>query len=137
MIRFSLFCAAALLLAAVPAAQRSAVVPSGHHARGNDAVQVAHQVSRPRGHREAGRFLRRVAAPVVSRVPQPRGHWEDRCEQVLVPGYWTEQHVPPTYGWIRGHCGRREWGIVAPGGCQRTWVPARFEHRTRRVWVGC
>jgi hypothetical protein len=56
---------------------------------------------------------------------------------VLVPGYWTEQHVPPTYGWIRGHCGRLEWGIVAPGGCQRTWVPARYEHRTRRVWVGC
>jgi hypothetical protein len=32
--------------------------------------------------------------PVPVFVPAPRGHWEDRYEQVLVPGYWTEQHVP-------------------------------------------
>lgn len=71
---------------------------------------------------------------------QPRrvsGRWETVREQVLVPGYWQEQHTPPTYGWIVDPCGRRRWGIVAEGGCTRVWVPARWETRCRQVWVAC
>lgn len=65
------------------------------------------------------------------------GHWETVCEQVLVPGYWTEQHVPPSYGWIYSSCGHRQWGLIDRGGCRRIWVPARYETRHRQVWVRC
>ncbi|HEX5050527.1 MAG TPA: hypothetical protein VFZ65_02030 [Planctomycetota bacterium] len=92
-----------------------------------------------------------VSATVPQRVDQPvrhasgrragqhqQGHWETRCEQVLVPGYWSEEHVPATYGWIYSLCGHREWGIVDRGGCRRVWVPDRWETRSHRVWVaGC
>ncbi|MFN3243935.1 MAG: hypothetical protein ACE37K_20685 [Planctomycetota bacterium] len=63
------------------------------------------------------------------------GRWETRCERVLVPGYWDRQHVPAVFGWIYDSCGRRHWGIVTPACYQRVWVPARYETRSRRVWV--
>lgn len=122
MMRFPLICVAALLGVAVSApAQFSIGVGLGRHVRGSVTI----------GHGEP-----RVAVQVepVCR-PEPRGHWETVCEQVLVPGYWTEEHVPPTYGWIRGHCGRLEWGMVDPGGCRRVWVPPHYEQRSRQVWV--
>lgn len=65
------------------------------------------------------------------------GHWEIRYEQVLVPGYWEERNVPATYGWIYSQCGHRHWGIIDRGGCQRVWVPPRWESCPRRVWVPC
>ena len=65
------------------------------------------------------------------------GRWELRTERVLIPGYWHDEHVPPTWGWIHDGCGRRHWGIVDPGGCRRVWVPPRYELRTRRVFVAC
>lgn len=106
------------------------------------------------GHSRFSRFLRGAAEvvqaghrahcpPVVPCPPSPRvyraprGHWETVHEQVLVPGFWQDQHVPPTYGWITQSCGRRVWGIVDPGGCRRVWVPARWETRCRQVWVTC
>lgn len=72
-------------------------------------------------------------------VPHRRQHgrWETRCEQVLVPGYWREDHVPPSYGWVYDHCGHRHWRMVDPGGCRRVWVPERYETRHTRVWVPC
>lgn len=65
------------------------------------------------------------------------GRWETRWERVLVPGFWREEHVPPSYGWIHDRCGRRHWGIVDPGGCRQVWVPGRYEMRQTRVWVRC
>ncbi|MBL9077314.1 MAG: hypothetical protein JNL08_07420 [Planctomycetes bacterium] len=97
-----------------------------------------------RGHREhrsdrddRGHRGRRPAEPVRCLPPIPRGHWQTIEEQVLVPGYWQEQHVPPTYGWITDRCGHRHWGVVDAGGCRRVWIPARWETRCRRVWVPC
>ena len=66
-----------------------------------------------------------------------RGHWETVCEQVWVEGYWHEEHVPARYGWVTDHCGRRQWVMLEPARCQRTWVPGRYETRHRRVWVRC
>lgn len=97
------------------------------------------------------RFGRHFSAALVSNnsraVPRnhgepirhhaPRGHWETVQERYLVPGYWREQHVPATYGWITDHCGHRHWGVVDAGGCRRVWVPDRWETRCRQVWVGC
>lgn len=65
------------------------------------------------------------------------GRWETVCEQVLVPGYYREEHVPPSYGWIYDRCGHRHWGMIDRGGCRRVWVPERYETRHRRVWVRC
>lgn len=75
--------------------------------------------------------------PVRHLPPQPRGYWKTVCEEYLVPGYFTEEHVPPTFGWVYDHCGHRVWGVVDPGGCRQVWVPARWETRTRQVWVAC
>jgi hypothetical protein len=80
---------------------------------------------------------RRPVCEPVHRHRAPRGHWETVHEQFLVPGYWREDHVPPTYGWVHDSCGHRHWGIVDPGGCRRIWVPARWETRCRQVWVNC
>lgn len=122
MMRFPFLCVAALLGVAVSApAQITVAGKLGRHVVGS--VTFGHPSPRPRMHVEPVRHI------------APSGHWETVCEQVLVPGYWVEQHVPPTYGWVRGHCGRLEWGIVDPGGCRQVWVPPRYEHRTRQVWV--
>jgi hypothetical protein len=67
----------------------------------------------------------------------PRGHWQTVSEQFLVPGFWRDEHVPPTYGWVVDCWGRRCWAMVDPGGCRQVWVPARWELRTRQVWVNC
>ncbi|MCA8965248.1 MAG: hypothetical protein H6838_00175 [Planctomycetes bacterium] len=72
-----------------------------------------------------------------TRHQSQRGRWETVCEQVLVPGYWKEEHVPARYGWIYSGCGHRHWGLIDRGGCRRVWVPERYETRHRRVWVRC
>ncbi|MBL8753228.1 MAG: hypothetical protein JNK15_08000 [Planctomycetes bacterium] len=130
MMRFPLFPVAAVLLAAVPAdAQISLEAKLGRHLRGSIVVQdhgVDHGPSRgSRGHRDS-----RPCPP-----PAPRGHWETVHEQVLVPGYWKDEHVPATYGWIYSSCGHRHWGLIDRGGCRRVWVPDRWETRCRQVWV--
>lgn len=123
--RFPMFCVAALLGAAVSLpAQVSFEGRIGRQVRGS--VVIGH---RDHDHRTHSR-VRRVPAP-------PRGHWKTVYEEVLVPGYWREEHVPPTWGWIVESCGHRRWGIVAQGGCRRVWVPARYETRARQVWVAC
>ena len=63
------------------------------------------------------------------------GHYETRCEQVLVPGYWETRCVPAVYGWIYSGCGHRSWGVIKPACHEQVWVPARYETQTRRVWV--
>ena len=68
-------------------------------------------------------------------APRSYGRWVTRCEQVLVPGYWDERHVPAVYGWVVDACGRSRWGVVRPASCERFWVPARYETQRRRVWV--
>lgn len=124
--RFPLFCVAALLGVAVSApAQISFEGRIGRHVRGSVVV----------GHRD--HHDHRHYAPVRRMPAPPRGHWKTVYEEVLVPGYWREEHVPPTYGWIVESCGHRRWGMVAPGGCRRVWVPARYETRARQVWVAC
>lgn len=117
------------------------------------AAVVAAAVSAPAQVSIEGRLGRHIHASVIvdGRAPhhrdvreqvrrypvRQRGHWDTVHEQVLVPGYWREDHVPPTYGWITNHCGHRHWGMVDPGGCRRVWVPARWETRCRQVWVSC
>jgi hypothetical protein len=138
--RFPLFCVVALLGAAVSApAQVSFEGRLGRNVRGSVSIDFGGHRDRDRGgDRDHDRY--RSHNEPVRRFPVPvpvRGHWETVCEQVLVPGYWSEEHVPPTYGWVRNHCGRLEWGMVDPGGCRRVWVPPHYEHQNRRVWVGC
>jgi hypothetical protein len=126
MIRIPLFLFAALLgVAAAAPAQISIEGRLGRQLRGVVAIGGGgfHQ---PRAHCEP-----------VRRHLAPRGHWQTVHDQVLVPGYWRDEHVPPTYGWVVDRCGRRHWGIVDHGGCRRVWVPARWETRSRQVWVNC
>lgn len=137
--RFPLFCLAALLGVAVSApAQISIEGRIGRHVVGKVTVGHDHH-DHARGHRDARRVapvVRHHVEPVLRR-PAAHGHWQTVEEQVLVPGFWQEQHTPPTYGWVTDDCGHRRWGVVAPGGCRQVWVPARWETRTRRVWVPC
>lgn len=108
------------------------------------AVSAPAQFQRDRRVGRPERGVPVVAAPVGHghghggfRTPRQSGRWEIRYEQVLVPGYWEDRHVPPTYGWIYSLCGHRHWGIIDRGGCQRVWVPPRWESRPQRVWVPC
>lgn len=129
--RYLLICVVALLGAAVSAPAQIAIQGKlGNAVRGS--VVLGHDHHHGHGHNHGNH----VRFSPVRRAPA-RGHWETRCEQVLVPGYWSEQHVAPTYGWVWDHCGHRHWGIVDRGGCRRVWVPARWETKHRRVWVTC
>jgi hypothetical protein len=139
MMRFSLLLVAALLGAAVSApAQVSIEARIGRNIVGQVVVGARDHGDHYRGDRgdRGSRDHRRHVVP-VRRVPAPRGHWETVQERYLVPGYWSEQHVPPTYGWIVDSCGHRRWGVVDAGGCRRVWIPARWETRSNRVWVPC
>lgn len=121
---------AALLLAAVSLpAQWSIEARIGRHV--GAAVRLADCLDR---HRPACPPPR----PVFDDCHERRhGHWQTVTEQYLVPGYWRDEHVPPTYGWICEPCGHRRWGMIDPGGCRRVWTPDRWETRTRQVWVRC
>ena len=102
---------AALLGAAVSApAQVVIEARLGRDLRGAVVIgnQRDHRDRDHRDHRDHGRVDRsRDHCEPIRRAPLPRGRWETVEEQYLVPGYWDEQHVPPTYGWIRDHCGHR------------------------------
>lgn len=125
--RFPLLCVATLLGVVVPATAQQISF------EGRIGRSLVGQVVVDHGHHGPAR----PRPAVRSRAPAPRGHWQTIHEQVLVPGYWHEEHVPPTFGWRRDACGRLHWGVVDPGGCRRVWVPARWETRSRRVWVAC
>lgn len=89
--------------------------------------------------RNIGNIVRSLPTPRVSvgfnRYNPSCGRWETRCEQVLVPGYWDVEHHPAVYGWVYDSCGHRHWGVTEPAHDHRVWVPARYETRSRRVWV--
>ncbi|MBL8749707.1 MAG: hypothetical protein JNK78_11145 [Planctomycetes bacterium] len=121
--RFPFLCVVALLGAAVSAPAQ--VVVEGKIGR-NLRASVA-----------IGSHGAHYCEPVRRVAPPPRGHWETVYEEVLVPGYWREDRIPPTYGWVYDRCGHRRWAMVDKGGCRRVWVPARYETRSRRVWVSC
>ena len=127
MMRLPLFCVVALLGAAVSApAQISVEGRIGRHVRGNVVLD-----------RHDNHGARARCEPVRVLPAPPHGRWTTVSECVLVPGYWSEEHVPPTYGWITDPCGHARWAMVDSGGCRRVWVPARYETRSRRVWVPC
>jgi hypothetical protein len=143
MMKLPVICVAALLAAAVSApAQVSVQGNLGRLFRGNDRSR--HEVVQ-RGpvqhdrHNHGGHHNHNHGGHNGHRhhVPVQRGHWQTIEEQVLVPGYWHDEHVPATYGWVYDACGHRHWGIVSAAGCRRVWVPARWETRCRRVWVAC
>jgi hypothetical protein len=89
----------------------------------------------------------RYGAPVYCEPPPPRycpppaprwipGHYQTRCEQVWVEGYWKTIETPAVYDWVwNPHCRRYEWTMVRPPTCTRVWVPGRYETREVRVWV--
>jgi hypothetical protein len=129
--RLPLFGVVALLGAAVSAPAQFSV-----EARIADNVRGSVTFGEHAGHRHAvsREPVRRMSHAAPFEV---RGHWETICEQVLVPGCWREEHVPPTYGWVYGSCGHRHWDVIDRGGCRRIWVPAHYETCSRRIWVGC
>jgi len=146
--RFPLLLAALLgVVVSVPAQNRRAgrqpgrVVTVQPAARGpvhNQAFRQGHPVSVTRSARRGvvdRRAYRNGYRDGRGYGRRSYGHWETRCERVLVPGYWDRQHVPAVYGWLYDGCGRRYWGIVKPACVERVWVPARYETRSRRVWV--
>lgn len=135
MMRFPLLCVATLLGLAVSLPAQDDADAIARRSRNRLPFDCAPQPFRPQfvpAVFPRPRFL--VAQPCP---PEPRGHWQTVTESVLVPGCWREEVVPPVYGWVRNHCGRPEWRIVQAGGCRRIWVPARYETRTRQVWVPC
>ena len=147
MMRLPLLSVAAVLLAAVSVpAQIHVEGRLGRHVRGAVTLGGDARGHHDHRHRHHDHDHRRPVARhrggrhdhvEHSRRVLPSGHWHTVEEKVLVPGHWHEQHVPPTYGWIHDGHGHRCWGIVDAGGCRRVWVPARWEIRTRRVWVPC
>ncbi len=101
--RFPLFCLAVLLGVGVSTpAQVVLEGRIGRHVVGQVVV----------GHRDHDGHHAPRRHRVHVRLPAPRGHWQTVHEQVLVPGYWQEQHLPPSYGWIDDGCGRRRLGML-------------------------
>ena len=148
--RFPLLIVAALLAAVSAPAQfrdrgrsarpvRGEVVaanPVHRAARGQAIVRSARRDHQARPVVSGRVDARRGAVPVQrSHGHRSHGHWETRCERVLVPGYWEVQQVPPVYGWVFDSCGHRFWGIVTPACSHRVWIPPRWEMQQRRVWV--
>jgi hypothetical protein len=134
MMRFPLLSVAVLLLAAVSApAQISIEAKLGRNVRAGVVLGGRDHGSHDHGNRDGYRVPRDSSRRCPP--PAPRGHWETVHEQVLVPGYWHDEHVPATYGWIYSSCGHRQWGLIDAGGCRRVWVPARWETQCRQVWV--
>ncbi len=131
----------ALALAAAQAPAQVAIEARlGKHVRVGAVIPVgghSHSYGDRHSHRHSDRHsYQRHGHGGHHPAPRVSGHWKVVYEDVTIPGYWREDHVPPRYGWIYDHCGRR-WGIVDAGGCRRVWVPARCETRSRRVWVPC
>ncbi|MCB9879879.1 MAG: hypothetical protein H6835_19990 [Planctomycetes bacterium] len=131
---FPLFVAALLGLAFSAPAQFSPVRVVGQGGRAPAPIVVAARGGQQHGSHQRGPQQPR---PVARNSHQRGGHWETITEQVLVPGHWEQQHVPPSYGWIYSGCGHRHWGLIDRGGCRNVWIPDRWETRCRQVWVAC
>lgn len=108
----------------------------GHNGQGNRSRTVA------RVARNVARVARSIPVPTLvgfghnnHSYNRGHGHWITRCEQVLVPGYWDVDYHAAVYGWVYDSCGYRVWGVSEPAYNHRFWVPARYETRTRQVWV--
>jgi hypothetical protein len=130
---------AALLGAAVSSpAQVSIEAGFGGHWRSGVVIRAEHQHGHRTKHRGPHRCVEhdRGCLP-VPHVGRSHGHWQTICEQVWIPGYWREEHVPPRYEWVTDACGHSRQVLVDGGGCRRVWVPGRYESRSRRVWVTC
>ena len=126
--------AVAALLVSPAVAQVSIEARLGRHVAARVSTGVVRVGDHDPRHQHRAEHRRGGAA---ARRGHSHGRWETVCEQVLVPGYWTEERVPATYGWIYSSCGHRHWGLIDRGGCRRVWVPERYETRHRRVWVAC
>lgn len=120
----------------VRSARSSQIGYVGRNGQGNRSRTVA------RVARNVARVARSI--PVPTRVGfghnnhsynRGHGHWITRCEQVLVAGYWDVDYHAAVYGWVYDSCGYRVWGVSEPAYNHRVWVPARYETRTRQVWV--
>lgn len=115
--------------------------------RSTRSSQVGYVGSNGRGNRSSigriarnlGRIARSIPVPAPVGIHFGRGHdhghYVTRCEQVLVPGYWDVEYHPAVYGWVYDSCGHRVWGVTEPAHDHRVWVPARYETRSRQVWV--
>ncbi|HEB54006.1 MAG TPA: hypothetical protein ENI87_12195 [bacterium] len=144
--RFPMLIVAALLGAVVslPAQSRERHRSSRQHRGSVVAAERSSRATFQRPRARATRGIRRSHGvphgPGSSwsrrATPHVRGHYGTRYERVLVPGYWTTEHVPARYGWVYDRCGQRYWGVIEPAYDHRTWVPARWETRTHRGWVG-
>jgi len=129
---------------------RARATSSPRRARSSQVGYVGHNGQSVRA-RNAGRVAR--STPVSARVGfgfgvslgigngrycqnnGSYGRWVTRCEQVLVPGYWDVERHAAVYGWVYDSCGHRVWGVTRPAHDHRVWVPARYETRSRRLWV--
>ena len=76
------------------------------------------------------------AAPNSIHADDTCGHYENRQQTVLVCAAYTERTwIEPTYGTIY-HCGEYHRVQVSAGYWQSYIIPARYETRWVRVWVG-
>lgn len=136
---FPLFVAALLGLAFSAPAQHSSVRHGGQGGRGPAPI-VSSRGGEQHGAHQRGPVLvqpRPMVRPIARLSHHRGGYWQTITEQVLVPGHWEQQHVPPSYGWIYSGCGHRHWGLIDRGGCRNVWIPDRWETRSRQVWVNC
>jgi hypothetical protein len=138
MFRATMITVAALMGLAVSApAQLHVEAQLGRHVRATADVGGVRFDGRGRVE-PRGREYRPFAdhrAPV--RFERPTGYWRTITEEVWVPGYFRQEYVPATYGWIVDSCGRRSYEVIAPACTREIWVPGRFECRTRQVFVRC
>jgi hypothetical protein len=63
------------------------------------------------------------------------GHYEQRCEQVWVPGCTQKVWVEPVYELRYDSCGRAFRFCVAGGHWKTVGAPGHYETRTVSVWV--
>jgi hypothetical protein len=63
------------------------------------------------------------------------GHFEERCEQVYVPGCTRQVWMPPVYETRYTPCGTPIQVLVRAGYHQTIQEPGRYETIRRRVWV--
>jgi hypothetical protein len=63
------------------------------------------------------------------------GHYENREREFVVPGFYKKHRVPARYVEHRGPRGHRVKVMIRQARVYQTWVPARTETRTERVWV--
>ncbi len=63
------------------------------------------------------------------------GHFENRCEQVWVPGTCRQVWVAPVYRTEYTSCGTPIQVLVCPGRFETVQEPGRYETVNRQVWI--